>query len=80
MFPSPGGSSERISLFLGEVDSTHRESKGGGVRAEGDDIEVLVIPFATAMTMIESGEIRDAKAIVALQYLALRRRAGKPER
>ena len=73
MYPSPGGSSERVTLFLGEVDHTQRPGKGGGLQAEGEDIEVVVIPFTKAMAMIESGEISDAKAIIALQYLALQK-------
>ncbi len=73
MYPSPGGSSERVTLFLGEVDHTQHPGKGGGLQAEGEDIEVVVIPFTKAMSMIESGEISDAKAIIALQYLALQK-------
>ena len=73
MYPSPGGSSERVTLFLGEVDHTQRPGKGGGLQAEGEDIEVVVIPFTKAMSMIKSGEISDAKAIIALQYLALQK-------
>ena len=74
MHPSPGGSSERITLFLGKVDDVQREETGGGVKAEGEDIEVVAIPFTKAMVMIENGEIRDAKTIIALQYLALRQK------
>jgi len=73
MYPSPGGSSERVTLFLGEVDHTQRPGKGGGLQAEGEDIEVVVIPFTKALSMIKSGEISDAKAIIALQYLALQK-------
>ena len=73
IYPSPGGSSERVTIFLGEVNYTQREGKGGGVKAEGEDIEVVVIPFEKAIAMIETGEICDAKAIIALQYLALRK-------
>jgi ADP-ribose pyrophosphatase len=73
IYPSPGGSSERIALFLGEVHHSQRVGDGGGVEAEGEDIEVVAIPFAEAMAMIGRGEIRDAKAIIALQHLALRK-------
>jgi len=46
-------------------------SDGGGVEAEGEDVERLELPFAAAMKMIETGEIVDAKTIMLLQYLAL---------
>ena len=71
IYPSPGGSSERIHLFLGEVDCRQRAGDGGGITAEGEDIQIVVLPFREAMGMIARGEICDAKTIIALQYLAL---------
>jgi ADP-ribose pyrophosphatase len=73
MYPSPGGTSERIHLFLGKVDRHRRAGTGGGVAAEGEDIQIVVLPFEEAMDMVARGKIRDAKTIVALQYLALRK-------
>jgi ADP-ribose pyrophosphatase len=73
MYPSPGGSSERIHLYVGEVDHRHRDASGGGVAAEGEDIQIVVLPFAEAMAMVARGEINDAKTIIALQHLALRK-------
>jgi len=73
IYPSPGGSSERIHLFLGEIDHRQHAGKGGGVVAEGEDTQVVVLPFGEAMDMVARGEIRDAKTIIALQHLALRR-------
>ncbi len=72
-YVSPGGSSERIHLFLGQVDYLEPEERGGGIESEGEDIEVVALPFDRAMDMVKSGEIRDAKTIVALQKLALSR-------
>jgi ADP-ribose pyrophosphatase len=71
IYPSPGGTSERIHLFLGEVDYRQRASKGGGVAAEGEDTQIVVLPFPEAMDMVARGDIRDAKTIIALQHLAL---------
>ncbi len=73
-YVSPGGTSERIHLFLGRVDHLEPDERGGGLEDEGEDIQVVALPFARAMEMIESGEIRDAKTIIALQQLALMRR------
>jgi ADP-ribose pyrophosphatase len=75
IYPSPGGSSERIHLYLGEVDHRRRDAPGGGVAAEGEDIQIVVLPFAEAMAMVAHGEINDAKTIVALQHMALRKTA-----
>jgi len=71
IYPSPGGTSERIHLFLGEVDQRQRVGKGGGVAAEGEDTQIVVLPFHEAMDKVVRGEIRDAKTIIALQHLDL---------
>ncbi len=68
---SPGSVIERISCFVGSYDAASRLSEGGGLAAEGEDIEVLELPFAAALKMIDSREIVDAKTILLLQYLAL---------
>ena len=71
VYPSPGGSSERVHLLWGEIDRGRRTSDGGGVVAEGEDIQIVVLPFHQAMNLVARGEICDAKTIIALQHLAL---------
>ena len=73
VFASPGGSSEIIHIYLGYVTRSDQVSDGGGVVAEGEDIQVLKLSFAQAMEMVASGQIRDAKTVIALQSLALER-------
>lgn len=71
-YVSPGGSSESVHLFCGEVDA----SGAGGIHGlveEGEDIRVLVEPFATAMQRLTSGAIDSASPVIALQWLALNR-------
>ena len=70
-YPSPGGTSERIALFWAEVTAGERSAEGGGVAAEGEDTQLVSIPFNRALAMTSSGEIRDAKTIIALQHVAL---------
>lgn len=79
-YPSPGGTSERIHLFWAEVDAQKRTAKGGGIAAEGEDTQIVVLPLGEAMDMIATGEICDAKSIIALQYLALHKRAQREGR
>lgn len=71
-FVSPGGTTERVALFCGRVDSTHA---GGvhGAAEEGEDIKVHVVSLDTALTLLNSGKITSASAIIALQWLALNR-------
>ena len=69
-FSSPGSVTERLTLFLGMVEGGPAEA-GGGLSDEGEDIEVVRLPFATALGLVESGEIHDAKTILLLQYALL---------
>jgi ADP-ribose pyrophosphatase len=76
IYPSPGWTSERIYLFLGLVDHTDQINAGGGLTAEGEDIQVESLSFQESMMMIARGEISDAKTIIALQHLALLKSRG----
>jgi ADP-ribose pyrophosphatase len=70
IYSSPGHTSERIHLFMGEADQSQRVGKGGGVAAEGEDTQVVVLPFREALDRVARGEICDAKTIIALRHLA----------
>jgi len=67
-FMSPGSVTERLYFFIGEYLDSDRVSDGGGLENEGEEIEVLELPFEQALAMIESGEIADGKTIMLLQY------------
>lgn len=67
LYMSPGGVTELIHFFIAEYDDAHRANDGGGI--EDEDIEVLELPFAHALAMIDSGEIRDGKTVLLLHYL-----------
>lgn len=75
-FMSPGSVTERLVLFIGIAEPGARETDGGGLIHEGEDIEVIKLPFAEALRMAESGEIADAKTIMLLQHAALKRIFG----
>lgn len=67
LYMSPGGVTELVHFFIAEYDDSQRANAGGGV--EDEDIDVLELPFAQALAMVRSGEIRDGKAVILLQYL-----------
>ena len=69
---SPGGTSERITLFCGQVDASQAGGFAGLVD-EDEDIRVLVVPADEAMAQIQAGRIRAAAPIIALQWLQLNR-------
>ena len=77
-YTTPGGSSERISLFCGKVDS----SEVGGIHGldhEDEDILVSAVSFEQAYRMLEKGEIESAIPIIAIQWLALNRQKLKQQ-
>ena len=67
LYMSPGGVTDVVHFFVAEYSDTQRANNGGGV--EDEDIEVLELPFEQALAMVASGEIRDGKAVILLQYL-----------
>ena len=71
VFTSPGASVERIHLFLAEYAESDRTGAGGGVQAEGEDIEVLELPLAEAVAMARRGEIIDMKTVLLLHAALL---------
>lgn len=77
-FMSPGAVTERLHFFIAEYDSADRVGVGGGLHAEGEDIEVFELPFDEALAMVERGAIVDAKTLLLLQYAALRALMPKP--
>ncbi|HEX2562166.1 NUDIX domain-containing protein [Phenylobacterium sp.] len=76
LFMSPGSVTERLHCFVAEVEPG--AGVGGGVAAEGEDIEVLELPFTEAEAMVANGEIADAKTVVLLQYARLHLFADPP--
>lgn len=71
-YPSPGMSSELVSLYCARVDAS---GAGGlhGLPDENEDIRAHVLPFDEAMDMLDNGIINNAMPIIALQWLALNR-------
>lgn len=68
-YMSPGSVTEILHFFVAEYSRAQRRNDGGGV--EEEDIEVMELSFAEALRGIASGEIRDGKTIMLLQYAAL---------
>ena len=70
-FMSPGSVTEKLFFFVAEYDAASKVSAGGGIEAEGEDIEVIELPFEEALAMIRRGDIVDGKTIMLLQYAAM---------
>lgn len=67
-YMSPGSVTEILYFFIGEYDDSMKVSSGGGLVDEQENIEVLELELAEAINMVASGEIKDGKTIMLLQY------------
>lgn len=67
-YMSPGAITEILYLFIGEYDASMKVSDGGGLEEEQENIEVIEMSFDQAYNMIATGELKDAKTIMLLQY------------
>jgi len=67
VYMSPGSVTEILYFFVASYQKNQQISSGGGVEEE-EDIEVLELDFNAALQMIKTGEIKDAKTIILLQY------------
>ena len=68
VYMSPGSVTEIVYFFAAEFTKDMKVNEGGGVADEQENIEVLELDFDTAYNMIKTGEIKDAKTIMLLQY------------
>ncbi|MDN4503559.1 ADP-ribose diphosphatase [Alteromonadaceae bacterium BrNp21-10] len=69
-YSSPGGTTERLHIYIAEVDAS--TAKGiHGLVDEHEDILVHRINLDDAYTLLEQGKIDNASTVIALQWLAL---------
>ncbi|OUJ71786.1 NUDIX domain-containing protein [Hymenobacter crusticola] len=66
-YPSPGASAEHIQLYYAEV--SQKTSEGGGAADEDENIKVV----AFTQDELTRAEFKDAKTLIAVQWLQLRK-------
>lgn len=71
VFMSPGSVTEILYFFTAAYSDVMKTGVGGGAENEQENIEVMELPFDKAIAMISSGEIKDAKTIILLQYASI---------
>ncbi len=76
-YMSPGSVTEILYFFVAEYNKGMKVSEGGGLQEEQENIEVLELSFDEAFKMISTGEIRDAKTIMLLQYAKINKLIGE---
>ena len=67
---SPGGTDEKLHLFLAEVDSSKIEGIHG-LPEEGEDIKIHKMPSETAFHGVRDGTINNGATVIALQWLEI---------
>jgi len=72
LYVSPAAVKEKISFFTCAYSPADKVSDGGGLKEEGEDIDVVEVTLEKAAAMIATGEIVDAKTVVLVQYLSQR--------
>jgi nudix-type nucleoside diphosphatase (YffH/AdpP family) len=71
LYMSPGSVTERLHFFVAPWTAADVALRGGGVAAEGEDIESVELPLDEALRMVEDGRIVDGKTVLLLQWAAL---------
>jgi hypothetical protein len=72
LYVSPATIMEKVVFFTCAYSPANKVSDGGGLKEEGEDIDVIETPLEEAAAMIATGQIVDAKTIVLVQYLSNR--------
>jgi nudix-type nucleoside diphosphatase (YffH/AdpP family) len=75
-YMSPGSVTELLYFFVASYEDHMKVHDGGGMEHEQEDIEVLELNFKDALKMIESGEIKDGKTILLIQYAQIHKLLG----
>lgn len=73
LYMSPGSVTERVHFYAAPYSPNDQTGLGGGLEEEGEDIEVLEIPFDEALAMTADGRIVDGKTVILLQWAAMTR-------
>lgn len=71
-YMSPGSVTEKLYFYVAEYQPQDRTGAGGGVKSEGEDIDVLEISLEDALRYVETGQIVDGKTIMLLYHVALK--------
>ncbi|MCE7622479.1 ADP-ribose diphosphatase [Vibrio fluvialis] len=69
-YPSAGGCSEKLDVYVGEVDASLAHGVHG-LDYEGEDIKVHVMSRRDAYQLVKEGRIENGASIIALQWLEL---------
>ena len=70
-YSSGGGITEFVHFFIARYTPAGKKGDGGGMEAEGEDIEVIEMKIEEARQKLKNAEFKDAKTIILLQHYFL---------
>ncbi|WP_246034889.1 NUDIX domain-containing protein [Polaribacter aestuariivivens] len=73
VFLSPGLMREQVHLYVAKYTDEDKVESGGGLAEESEEITVLEMSFDDALKMIENQEIIDARTIMLLYHLKVKK-------
>ena len=69
VYPTPCLVTEKVHLFLADINAARRVTDGGGLIEEGEDIETIEFGLDEAVAMARRGDIVDVKTVLMLLTL-----------
>lgn len=73
-YMSPGSVTELLHFYYATYSGEQQRKEGGGIAAEGEEIEVIEVTVSEALAMMRGGAIVDAKTILLLQWLMIKQK------
>lgn len=70
-YTSPNATTELMHLYIAAYDSKTDHPQFGGLKDEGESIELIELSFKEAKQQLFAGAFRDTKTILLLQYFFL---------
>lgn len=70
-YVSPGLISEKVYLFIGDINADVEQQDISEIKDQGEDISLIKIPFSDIISWISSKKIVDAKTLIALYAFVL---------
>ncbi|HEY8781653.1 MAG TPA: NUDIX hydrolase [Mucilaginibacter sp.] len=78
-YSSPAGTTEFLYLFVAGYNGDKEHPKTGGLKKEGESIELVELRFGEARKKLEQGGFRDIKTILLLQHFFMNQHLEDPE-
>jgi GDP-mannose pyrophosphatase NudK len=75
-YSSPNATTEFMHLFIAGYESDENHAKYGGLKEEGESIELIELDFDEVREQLKRGAFRDIKTILLLQHFFMSRHSN----